>query len=116
MKVRFQADADLNQVILLAVIRRESAIDFRTAADAGLCGVGDREVLARAAGEGRVLVSHDRKTMPRHFSEFTARHTSPGLILVPQSLSVSAVVNDLILIWSATEAAEWVNRLAVLPL
>lgn len=116
MKVRFQADADLNQVILLAVIRRESAIDFRTAADAGLCGIDDLEVLARAAAEGRVLVSHDRKTMPRHFSEFTARQTSPGLIIVPQSLSVTAVVNDLILIWSATEAAEWVNRIGLLPL
>jgi hypothetical protein len=31
MKVRLQADADLNQIILLAAIRREPAIDFQTA-------------------------------------------------------------------------------------
>jgi hypothetical protein len=31
MKVRFQADADLNQIILLATIRQEPAIDFQTA-------------------------------------------------------------------------------------
>jgi len=32
MKVRFQADADLNQIILLATIRREPAINwFKTA-------------------------------------------------------------------------------------
>jgi hypothetical protein len=31
MKVRFQADADLNQIIVSAVARRVMEIDFRTA-------------------------------------------------------------------------------------
>lgn len=49
MKIRFQADADLNQIILLATIRREPAIDFQTAIAAGLARLKDREVLAMAA-------------------------------------------------------------------
>ena len=116
MKVRFQADADLNQIILLATIRREPAIDFQTAMTAGLPGVADLQVLARAAKDGRVFVTHDRKTMPRHFAEFIVRETSPGLLVIPQSLSVAAAVEDLILIWSAKEAEEWVNRISILPL
>jgi hypothetical protein len=116
MKVRFQADADLNQIILLATIRREPAIDFQTAIMAGLPGLDDMQVLGRAAKEGRVVVTHDRKTMPRHFSEFIAKQSSPGLLVVPQYLSVAAVVEDLVLIWSATEAEEWVNRIGFLPL
>jgi len=116
MKVRLQADADFNLIILLATIRQEPAIDFRSATAAGLCGMGDPEVLARAANDGRVLVTHDRRTMPRHFAQFVARQTSSGLILVPQSLSAPLVVSDLILIWSTTEAEEWVNRIGVLPL
>lgn len=116
MRARFQADADLNQIILLATIRREPAIDFQTAMTAGLPGVADPKVLARAATDGRVLVTHDRKTMPRHFSEFIARETSPGLLVIPQSLSVAVAVEELILIWSATEAEEWVNRISILPL
>ena len=116
MKVRFQADADLNQIILLAVIRREPTIDFQTAIAAGLTGMADPEVLARATNDGRVLVTHDRKIMLRHFSEFIAHETSPGLLVVPQSISVATVVEDLILIWSATEAEEWVNRIGFLPL
>ena len=55
MMVRFQADANLNQIILLAVRRRESAMDFQTATEAGLAGLMDLEVLARAAHDGRVL-------------------------------------------------------------
>ena len=116
MKVRFQADADLNQIILLATIRREPVIDFQTAIAAGLPRIADPAVLARAAKDGRVLVTHDRKTMPRHFSEFITREANPGLIVIPQSLSVAVAVEDLILIWSATEAEEWVNRIGILPL
>lgn len=76
MKVRFQADADLNQIILLATIRREPEIDFQTAAASDFQGLEDPEVLARAAKDGRVLVTHDRKTMPRHFANFITQRTS----------------------------------------
>jgi hypothetical protein len=54
--------------------------------------------------------------MPRHFADFVAQETSPGLLIIPQSLAVAAAVDDLILIWSATEANEWINRMSVLPL
>jgi hypothetical protein len=68
MRVRFQADADLNQIILVATVRQEPSIDFQTAPAAGLASLSDREVLAVAARAGRVLVTHDQRTMPRHFS------------------------------------------------
>jgi Domain of unknown function (DUF5615) len=116
MKVRFQADADLNQIILLATIRRQPEIDFQTAHSAGLIRLNDLQVLERAANDHRLLVTHDRKTMPRYFAEFIGSKTSGGLLIVPQSLSVSHVVDDLILIWSTTEQEEWLNRISVLPL
>lgn len=35
MRVRFQADADLNRHIIAAVKRREPLVDFQTAPEAG---------------------------------------------------------------------------------
>jgi len=116
MTVQFQADANLNQIILLAARRRESALDFQTATEAGLSGVNDPEVLAHAAREGRILVTHDRKTMPRHFLTFITTATSAGVLIIPQHLPVAAVVDDLLLIWYATEAEEWINQIRFLPL
>jgi hypothetical protein len=78
--------------------------------------VNDPEVLARAAREGRILVTHDRKTMPRHFSIFITMATSAGVLIVPQHLPVAAVVDDLLLIWYTTEAEEWLNQIRFLPL
>jgi len=70
MKVRYQADNDLNQIIVKATIRLEPTIDFKTSHAAGLPGLDDLSVLARAAADGRILVSHDLKTMPDHFATF----------------------------------------------
>ena len=38
MRIRFQADADLNQSIVAAMLRRLPEADFRSAAHAGLAG------------------------------------------------------------------------------
>jgi predicted nuclease of predicted toxin-antitoxin system len=89
MKVRFQADADLNEIIVGILQRRAPEIDFSTAAVAGLEGLSDPEVLAIAAADGRVLVSHDQTTMPTHFGEFITAQESPGVLIIPQHLSLT---------------------------
>jgi hypothetical protein len=116
MAIRFQADADLNQIIVSAVLRRVPTIEFRTATTAGLAGLADQQVLARAARDGRILVTHDQTTMPRHFGEFVQAHRSPGLLVVPQHLPVRQVADDLILVWTATDMHEWVDRIVFLPI
>jgi hypothetical protein len=76
----------------------------------------DLEVLDIAARAGRILVSHDSRAMPHHFAIFLNTQTSAGLLIVPQHLTLAAVVEDLLLIWSASSPEEWVNRVCYLPL
>lgn len=117
MKVRFLADADLNRAIVSGVMRREPSLDFLTASAAGLRALNDLEVLALAAQRQRVLVSHDVGTMPTHFRAFrnAGKHSS-GVFLIPQSLDVGRAIDELLLIWVASEASEWEDRLEWLPL
>lgn len=87
-RVRFQADADLRQAIVLGVIRREPDLDFQSANQAGLEGIRDPKVLSIAASDGRVLVTHDRRTMPTEFGEFIVSQRSAGvLVLSPSAFS-----------------------------
>jgi hypothetical protein len=116
MKLRFQADADFNEIIIRAVQRREPAVDFQTARSAVAPGLTDAEVLALAADASRVLVTHDRRTMPRYFAAFIATRRSGGVIVVPQNLAVSEAADQLVLIWSLMEADEFVDRIVCLPL
>jgi hypothetical protein len=115
VKLRFQADADLNEDIVTGVLRREPQIDFTTATATRLRGLSDLEVLAIAAQDGRVLVSHDRRTMPHAFFQFVQSNESPGLFLVSQKTEVLDAIESLLLAWSASDAEEWKNRMIVLP-
>lgn len=107
MNPRFQADNDLDQRIVTAVRRLGPTIDFQTAPTLDLHGMSDPEVLALAADQGRVLVSHDRRTLPDHFRQFIALRTSPGVIIVSQKLSIGRA--------SASDADEYVNIVYDLP-
>ena len=116
MKIRFQADADLNEVIIAGVRRREPEIDFLTANDVDLRGLTDFEVLEIAARENWILVSQDFKTMPAAFAQFLQEKSSPGVFIVPQSMEYLAAIESLLMIWAASDAAEWSNRICRLPL
>jgi predicted nuclease of predicted toxin-antitoxin system len=106
MTVRFQADADLNAEIVTGVRRREPSIDFQTADAANLRRLRDPEVLALAAQENRILVTHDRRTMPRHFADFILHHSSPGVFIIAQTMSVRVAIEELLLAWAASESEE----------
>ena len=103
-------------MIVQAAQRSKQTLDFQTAHAASLLGVSDSDVLGRATREGRLLVTHDFHDMPRHFATFIQEQTSAGVLLVPQRLPVVAVVEDLLLIWTATEAEDWHNCITSLPL
>jgi hypothetical protein len=103
------------KIIVRGVIRREPTIEFQSAVAASLQGLSDIEVLSRAADQGRLLVSHDRKTMPRYFAELIRRRNSPGLILISQKTSPLIAIESLLLLWEASEAADWTNRVIALP-
>ena len=64
MSIRFQADNDLKRIIVDATLRREPRIDFQTAQAARLDDLDDEAVLRLAASQSRILVSHDKRTMP----------------------------------------------------
>ncbi|MGA3016535.1 MAG: DUF5615 family PIN-like protein [Bryobacteraceae bacterium] len=116
MRVRFQADADLDGRVLRGLRRAAPGLDIRTANNAGLEGLEDFEVLQIAAESGRILVSQDRRTMPLHFHRYLAGAPSPGVILLREAIPISTAIEELALIWSASEATEWINRLVWIPL
>jgi hypothetical protein len=115
MRPRFLADADFNHEIVRGLRRREPSIDFQGAHDGGVIGISDPEVLRLAAESGRILVSHDRKTMPTHFAHFLECRSSPGVIIVSQDLDIGAAIEDLLLIWATTDAEEWFEHLGFVP-
>ena len=116
MSIRFQADNDLKFGIVKAARRREPSMDFVSAQEAGLDSMGDPELLDRAALEGRVLVSHDRRTMLDYFrAHLAAGKSSPGLLIVPQDASIGDVIEALVYIWALSDPVELKDQAYYLP-
>ena len=64
-------------------------------------------MLALAASNGRVLVSHDVSTMPEGFSRFIQEQRSPGVILISRELSYRKAIEGLLRVWLNSEAEDW---------
>lgn len=114
---RFLADHDLNEHIIDGVLRREPAAEFVRARAVGLDDRPDPEVLEFAATQGLIIVSHDVNTMPGHaYARLAAGQPVAGLFMVKQTHPVGPMIDSLVLIWSASEAAEWHDQVVYLPL
>ena len=114
---RFLADEDLRRSLVLATRRSEPALQFSTAQDLGLSGASDSDVLQFAHATGWLVVSHDVNTMKAAAEARVAASAGiSGLFLVPQSRPIRVVAENLVLIWAASQAEEWKDRIVYLPL
>ncbi len=114
---RFLANHDLREAIAVGVVRLEPAVEFHRLRDLGMESRPDDEVLDYAARENLLIVSHDVNTMTAHAKRRIASGMAmPGIFLVHQNSPVRQAIEDLILIWSSSEAEEWSAQIAFLPL
>lgn len=115
--ILFAADEDFDNDIVRGLRRRLPEVDIVRVQDAGLRGADDPTVLAWAAGEGRVVLTHDVSTMTVHALERVAcDHRMPGLLAVPRKLPIKDIIEDLVLIATAADGAEWDCQVRYLPL
>lgn len=73
-------------------------------------------MLALAAAQRSILITSDWKAMPLNFGEFLAAgEISAAVFLVKQHTPVADVIEALLLVWAASEADEWENRILEIP-
>jgi hypothetical protein len=114
---RLLADHDLNEHIIDGVRRCEPTVEFLRSRDVGLAGSPNPAVLDYAATQGLIVISHDVNTMPAHAHALLAAGQSmTGLFMVPQKYPVRIIIDNLVLIWAASEAEEWHGQVIFLPL
>lgn len=115
--LRLLIDQDLDHDILRGLIRRIPQLDAVTAFEIGMSRATDPELLAWAARQKRVMITHDRTTMPVHVTTLLREGEEiAGLIIVPRRLSLHQVLDDLELIIACSECDEWKNSMQYLPL
>ncbi len=116
--LRLASDADVHGDIVRGLHRHLPVLDLLRVQDALPEGTSDREVLAWAAAENRVLITNDRNTMiGLACQRVTAGEPMPGLIATTNQQSIGLAIDDILLIAEYMSEEEMRDHCAVfLPL
>lgn len=97
--IKLATDENFNGKIIRGLRRRNPNIDIVRVQDSPVFERDDPSVLAWAAQENRVLLTHDIRTMSTFaFERIEKGLPMPGLFQVNQSASISQVIEDTLLL------------------
>jgi hypothetical protein len=115
--LKLLADENFNHQIVTGLRRRLPNIDIVTVREVRREGALDPVLLSWAAKDGRVVVTHDTRTMAGYaYERIATGKAMPGVLEVPDRLSVGRALEELLLIVQLMEPHEIRDRVLRLPL
>jgi Domain of unknown function (DUF5615) len=109
------SDENFNNHIVQA-LRQHPEVDLVRVQDAGLGHTDDPAILAWAATQGRVLLTHDRNTMAGFaYDRVRAGLPMPGVFVVDDRAQLDPVISDILLVVQASQPGEWEGRVEYIP-
>jgi hypothetical protein len=114
--MRFLADENFNGDILDGVRAVVPNLDVVRVQDTEIYTMDDPIVLEWAANTNRILLTHDAKTVPKYANQRVQNGLPmPGVFLIKRMVSYGRVIDDLLMIYGASDPSEWENRVVFLP-
>jgi predicted nuclease of predicted toxin-antitoxin system len=115
--LRLISDENFSGDVVRGLLLRRPEIDLVRLQDLGLEGADDPTVLDWAAENARILLTHDRSTMPDFaYKRVAAGKPMPGVFVVSDRLPVRQAIDEVLLIDACSEQTEWSGLVLYLPL
>ena len=115
--LRLAADENFNGHILRGLLRLSPGLDIVRIQDTDLSGAEDPDVLEWAARQGRVLITHDVKTITGYaYDRVVAGKPMPGVFEVSDSIPIGEAIEDLHFLAACSHEGEWEGQVRYLPL
>jgi predicted nuclease of predicted toxin-antitoxin system len=111
------SDENLNGDIIRGLFLHQPNLDLIRVQDVGLIEVEDPEILAWAAEKQRIILTHDRATMPDFAYERIVRgEAMSGMFVINDRMPIRQAIDELLLLIDCTEQIEWKGVVLYLPL
>jgi hypothetical protein len=115
--LKLVSDENFDGVILRGLYRRRPDLDVVRVQDVGLSGASDPAILEWAAVEGRIVLTHDRETMPFFaYSRVEAQQAMPGVFLVSDLMPIGQAIDEILLAMDCLAPEECKDRVTFFPL
>ncbi len=96
--IRLLVDQNFNEHIVDGLLRRHSSLDLVHVRDVGLSAAPDTTILEWAANQSRILLTHDRRTIPPFaYPRITAGQPMPGVFLVSDDMPIGQAIDEILL-------------------
>jgi predicted nuclease of predicted toxin-antitoxin system len=96
--LKLASDENFNGDILRGLYRRLPELDVLRVQDVGRRGASDADILAWAADEERILLTHDRDTLLRWaYERVTRGQPMPGVFLVDDRMPLGQAIDEVVL-------------------
>src|SRR5262245_15803967 len=106
--IRLLADENFNHDIIRGVRRRKSDLDVVSVQEVGLSGADDPCILAWAAEQSRLLLTHDVTTMTRYaLDRVRAGQPMPGVVEVRRSVPIGLAIEEILILAECSLENEW---------
>jgi predicted nuclease of predicted toxin-antitoxin system len=106
--LRLLSDENLNGDIIRGLFLRRPDIDLVRVQDVGLQEVDDPSILAWAAINNRILLTHDRATMPNFaYDRLVAGEAMSGMFVINDRIPTRHVIDELLLVIDCSSQLEW---------
>src|SRR5438477_12419999 len=96
--LRLLADENFNGDIVRGLLLRQPDLDIVRVQDAGLAGADDPDILAWAAENDRIVLTHDRARMTNYAYERVAvGEAMPGVFILNDRFPVGRAIDEILL-------------------
>jgi hypothetical protein len=110
------ADENFSHRIPRGIRLRVKNLDVVVAQSVGLCGTSDPSLLAWAGERGRIVLTHDRQTIPGYAYDRNRSHESmPGVIVVFDTMLVGEAIEALTMYLECSEPGKFENLVVFIP-
>lgn len=115
--MRLLLDENFNNNILRGLLQRSRELDVIRAQDVpAIAGRDDATLLEWAAGENRILLTHDVRTITHYaYQRIRAGKHVPGIIEVNLDAPLGAVIEDILVVVGAGSADDVADKVIYLP-
>ena len=115
--LRLLSDENFNGDIVRGLLFRQPDFDVVRVQDVGLGGAADPTVLAWAANNKRIVLTHDRATMPDDaYARLASGDSMVGVFVLNSRFPVGHAIQELLVLSACSEQVEWNGRVVHLPL
>jgi predicted nuclease of predicted toxin-antitoxin system len=115
--LRFLSDENFNGDIVRGLFLRQPNLDLLRVQDVSLRELDDPAILDWAANNERILLTHDRATMPDFaYDRLLKGQPMSGVFLINDRMPTRQAIDELLLLNTCSQQDEWKGIVLYLPL